>query len=244
MVEEATGRGKKTTGKLVKAQPQRLSKAAEASEGSETSKAIKSSKTKKSSKVAKLADEAKAEDGQKAAEAAESSKSSKPSKSSKSSTSPYHWGSTLITQSNEQSKVCARELEAIVYTPSSSVKAYLATIATKIRINIKQIMTSFAAGNLAYLRSYITDYNLIITVIDAMGIPVVVASDFYASTDPFKTVGQAQTNFIGEGFYSDPSVGYYNYQFSVMSNYGVYVSFVLSLPLSAASNVPTNFKFN
>lgn len=214
IVEEATERGKKTTGKLVKAQPQRLSKAAEVSEGSETSKAIKHSKAKKSSK------------------------------SSKSSLSPYHWGSSLITQSKEQSKVCARELEAIVYTPSSSVKAYLATIAAKMRINIKQIMASFAAGNLAYLRSYITDYNLFITVIDAIGIPVFVASDFYASTNPIKTVAQAQTNFIGEGFYSDPSIGYYNYQFSVMSNYGAYVSFVLSLPLSAASNVPTNFKFN
>ena len=112
------------------------------------------------------------------------------------------------------------------------------------RINIKQIMTSFASGNLAYLRSYITDYNLFITVIDAIGTPVFVAADYYASTTPIKTVAQAQTNLIGEGFYSDPSLGYYNYQFSVFSNYGVYVSFVLSLPLSAASNVPTNFKFN
>lgn len=133
---------------------------------------------------------------------------------------------------------CSRKLEAILYSPPSTVQKYLAEIAAKMRIDIKKIMASFAAGNLGILRSYITNYHILITINDSIGKPVLVASDFSAYTDPIQNVAQALSYTNSDGFYADSSRGFYNYQFNVMSNYGVFVSFILSLPLSAMTNVP------
>jgi hypothetical protein len=171
-----------------------------------------------------------------------SSSNHKVSKSSTSRSLTPHPSSSLKLSSDkhERSKCCSRELEAILYSPPSTVKDYLANIAAQMRTNIQVIMIAFADGNLEYLRKYVEEYNIYVTVAGPFGLPVIVTRTFIATTTPLKNVGTAQTYVGHDGFYVDSINGYYNYQFSFMSSNGQYITFVLSLPLSAMANSPTN----
>lgn len=146
----------------------------------------------------------------------------------------------LSSEVHESSKACSRQLEGILYSPPSTVKDYLAGIANEMRTDIQVIMAAFAGGNLDYLRVYVVRYNILITVAGPYGVPVLVSATFNAATVPFKNVAFAQTMVGRDGFYTDPVNNYYNYQFSMMSATGQYITFVLSLPLSAMANSPTN----
>lgn len=140
---------------------------------------------------------------------------------------------------NEKTKICTRELEAILYSPQSTVKDYLSKIADEMRADIQVIMAAFAGGNLDYLRTYVNKYNILITLYGPFGQPVLIASDFVAYTDYLKNVAVAQTYSGRDGFYVDTASQYYNYQFTLMSINGQLISFILSLPLSAMTNTPT-----
>ena len=143
---------------------------------------------------------------------------------------------------NEKTKICTRELEAILFSPPSTVKDYLSKIANEMRADIQIIMAAFAGGNFDYLRTYINKYNILITLYGAFGQPVLVASDFAAYTDYLKNVAVAQTYSGRDGFYVDTATQYYNYQFVLMSTNGQLISFILSLPLTSMTNTPTYCK--
>lgn len=144
------------------------------------------------------------------------------------------------SSAHEKTKICTRELEAILYSPQSTVKDYMSKIADEMRTDIQVIMAAFAGGNLDYLRTYVNKYNILVTLYGPFGQPVLVASDFVAYTDYLKNVGVAQTYSGRDGFYVDTASQYYNYQFTLMSINGQLISFILSLPLSSMTNTPTN----
>jgi hypothetical protein len=143
---------------------------------------------------------------------------------------------------NDKTKICTRKLEAILFSPPSTVKDYLAKIADEMRADIQVIMAAFAGGNLDYLRTYVNRYNIFITLSGPFGQPVLIASDFVAYTANLMTVGLAQTYSGRDGFYVDTANQFYNYQFTLMSTNGQLLSFILSLPLSAMTNAPTYCK--
>ena len=146
----------------------------------------------------------------------------------------------LSSEIHESSKICTRRLESILYSPPSNVKDYLNKIANEMRDEIQLIMAEFSAGKMDYIRIFVNRYKILITISAPFGKPVLVAPTFIAAIDPLMIVSLAQTYAGRDGFYVDPSNTYYNYQFSVMSTNGQYISFVLSLPLSAMTNSPTN----
>lgn len=144
------------------------------------------------------------------------------------------------SESHNQSKACSRRLEAILYSPPSTVKEYLAKISLEMRTDIQVIMAAFAGGNLEYLRTYVNKYKILITVAAPFGLPVIVTPTLIAETVPLQNVAFAQTLAGRDGFYADSTFDYYNYQFSMMSSNGQYITFILSLPLSAMTNSPKN----
>lgn len=144
------------------------------------------------------------------------------------------------SSAEEANRICTRKLEEIVYGPSSNVKTYLSKIAAEMRADIQVIMNNFAAGNLDYIRTYVNKYNVLITVGGPFGSPVIVTPTFNAYTVPFKNVGTARTYAGVDGFYSDPTNQYYNYQFSLMSINGQYITFVISLPFTSMTLTPTD----
>ena len=146
----------------------------------------------------------------------------------------------LSSDVHENSKACTRRLESILYSPPSTVKDYLNKIANQMRVEIQLIMAGFAAGNMDYLLTFVNKYHILITVSGPFGTPVIVTPTFIAKANPLMFVSFAQTYSGRDGFYVDPSNAYYNYQFSMMSSNGQYITFVLSLPLSAMTNSPTN----
>lgn len=150
--------------------------------------------------------------------------------------------SVLESASHEKTKVCTRELEAIVFSPPSTVKEYMSKIADEMRTDIQVIMAAFSGGNLDYLRTYINKYNILITLFGPFGKPVLITSTFVAYTAFIQSVALAQTYSGRDGFYVDVATQYYNYQFTLMSANGQLINFVLSLPLSAMTNTPTNCK--
>ena len=166
----------------------------------------------------------------------------KPTRDYSSSTpvsSPIPSSLQIASSVHDASKVCTRKLESIIYSPPNNVKAYLAKIAAEIRTDIKLIMAAFAAGNLDYIRTYVIKYHILITVSGPYGSTVLVAPNFNADNVPFQSVSWAQTFTGREGFYNDPSNQYYNYQFSLTSTDGQYITFVLSLPLNVMTLSPT-----
>lgn len=152
--------------------------------------------------------------------------------------------SSLISASDDSSKVCTRELEGILYGPTTNVKLHLAKIAAQIRADIQVIMAAFSGGNLEYIRTYMNMYKIIITIMGPFGQPVLVAPEFVAYTSNIMSVGIAQTYVGREGFYVDTKNGFYNYQFVLWSNDGQMVSFILSLPIIEMTNAPLNCNNN
>ena len=149
---------------------------------------------------------------------------------------------SAASSSHEKTKICTRELEAIVFSPSSSVKEYMSKIADEMRADIQVIMAAFAGGNLDYLRTYINKYNILITLVGPFGQPVLVTSNFVAYTIFLQNVALAQTYSGRDGFFVDTATQYYNYQFTLMSINGQLINFILSLPLASMTNTPTNCK--
>lgn len=170
-----------------------------------------------------------------------SSSTSCPSLSSSSRSTIPRSSSSLKFSSelHESSKECSRRLEAILYSPPSTVKDYMTKIANEMRLDMQVIMAAFSAGNLEYIRIYVNRYNILITVAGPFGLPVLVAPNFVAQTLPLMNVATAQTYSGRDGFYADSKNNYYNYEFSMMSSNGQYITFILSLPLSAMTNSPT-----
>lgn len=171
-----------------------------------------------------------------------SSRFGKSSVISTSSFSPVPRSSSSLqfaSEIHDASKKCARQLEAILYSPPSTVKDYLAKIANEMRTDIQVIMAAFAGGNLDYIRTYVNRYNILVTIAGPFGLPVLVGPTIIAYTEPLKNVATAQTYTGRDGFYADSRNFYYNYQFSMMSSNGQYITFILSLPLSAMTNSPT-----
>ena len=170
-----------------------------------------------------------------------SRRNSRPIKSSSFSVVPRSSSSLkFASELHENSKACTRRLEEILFSPPSTVKNYLAKIAMEMRTDIQVIMAAFAGGNLEYIRTYVNRYNILITMAGPFGLPVLVGPTIVAYTEPLKNVATAQTDAGRDGFYADPRNFYYNYQFSLMSSNGQYITFVLSLALSAMTNSPTN----
>lgn len=163
------------------------------------------------------------------------SSKTKPSNRSCRRSSP---NSSLISASEDVSKVCTRELEGIIYGPSTNVKIYLARIAMQIRADIRAIMAAFSGGNLEYIRTYMNMYKIIITIMSPFGAPVLVAPEFVAFTSNIMSAGLSQTYVGRDGFYVDTKNGFYNYQFILWSTNGQMISFILSLPIAEMTNVP------
>ena len=149
---------------------------------------------------------------------------------------------SAVSSSQEKNKICTRELEAIVFSPSSSVIVYMSKIADEMRADIQVIMAAFAGGNLDYLRTYVNKYNILITLVGPFGQPVLISSNFVAYTIYLQNVALAQTYSGRDGFFVDTATRYYNYQFTLMSINGQLLNFILSLPLSSMTNTPIDCK--
>ena len=105
----------------------------------------------------------------------------------------------VFAQKHHASKACTRELEGIVYVPTSCAASYLSKIADVLRVQSPLLWTSQANGVIA---TFEATYGVNVVVINALGQIGTIGADGSFTAGPYRAMDHsvARSNALGEGF--------------------------------------------
>lgn len=156
----------------------------------------------------------------------------------------YKVDSTMIAEAVEakaredatlsNSAKCSRALEGIIYTPETCAYQYLQRIADQIKLQIPQVFSEIASGNLNVISSIAAAYGITVYLATPYGNPVQGTSDAVALTSMFKDAAMARSYLNFDGFDSDNGAQVWNYQFTLISIDANFIFVRLSLPWTNA----------
>lgn len=156
----------------------------------------------------------------------------------------YKVDSTMIAEAVEakaredaalvDSGKCSRALEGIIYTPETCAYQYLQRISEQIKLQLPQVFSEIASGNLNIITSIAAAYGITVYLATPYGNPVQGTNNAVALTSMFKDAAMARSYLNFDGFDSDSGSQVWNYQFSLVSVDANVIFIRLSLPWANA----------